>query len=56
MGVMTLVAPGPDVTITTPGFPEARAYPMIYISINLVQPSKSYLVPCGRRLVRVEVR
>ncbi len=26
MGVMTLVAPGPDVTSTTPGFPDARAY------------------------------
>ena len=27
MGVMTLVAPGPDVTRTTPGLPDARAYP-----------------------------
>lgn len=30
MGVMTLVALGPDVTSTTPGFPVARAYPMMY--------------------------
>lgn len=27
MGVMTFVAPGPDVTRTTPGLPEALAYP-----------------------------
>jgi hypothetical protein len=26
MGVMALVAPGPDVTINTPGLPEMRAY------------------------------
>ena len=25
--VMAFVAPGPDVTITTPGFPVALAYP-----------------------------
>ena len=27
IGVTTFVAPGPDVTSTTPGLPEARAYP-----------------------------
>ena len=27
IGVTTLVAPGPDVTRTTPGLPDARAYP-----------------------------
>lgn len=39
MGVMALVAPGPDVTINTPGLPEMRAY----LRVRALRPSQS---PC----------
>ena len=55
---MTFVAPGPEVTSTTPGLPVARAYLKkividYMLEMPIEKPAEQTLQPCVQRLVRV---